>query len=213
MKCPHCLESFFEHWEKTSLGQDKEGLWELKQTTCPSCEKLILKLSQQVLKAGRWGHHTDLLVKPIGIARSPLPKDVPEKYSKPYIQASQVLPISPEASAALSRRCLQDLLREEAKVKPRNLSDEIQEVIDSEKLHSTLSESIDAIRNIGNFASHPIKSTNSGEVLDVEPGEAEWTLDVLEELFDHYIIKPKKLQQKRDALNQKLQDGGKKPMK
>jgi hypothetical protein len=33
---------------------------------------------------------------------------------------------------------------------------------------------LDAIRTIGNFAAHPIKSTSSGEIVDVEPGEAEW---------------------------------------
>jgi len=213
MKCSHCLESFFEKWTDLELGGDSEGTWYLHYTTCPSCEKFIIKLSLNVVKNHAWVHHADFPVRPIGVARAPLPKEVLEKYSKTYIQASQVLPISPEASAALSRRCLQHLLREEVKVKPSDLSDEIQQVMDSGKLSSTLSDSIDAIRNIGNFAAHPIKSTNSGEVVDVEPGEAEWTLDVLEELFDHYLVKPKILQQKRDALNKKLEDAGKKPMK
>jgi hypothetical protein len=36
---------------------------------------------------------------------------------------------------------------------------------------------IDAIRNVGNFAAHPLKSTNTGLILDVEPSEAEWPLD------------------------------------
>jgi hypothetical protein len=70
---------------------------------------------------------------------------------------------SPKASAALGRRCLQHLLREAAKVKPGNLADEIQQVIDSGKLPSDLAESIDAIRNLGNFAAHPMKSQHSGK--------------------------------------------------
>jgi len=214
MKCPHCLESFFEKWYDETLGKDADGFWTMKNTKCPSCEKWIVKLSKQRLVAGRsWVFDSDYLVRPIAMARSPLSKEVPEKYSKVYIQASNVLPISSEASAALSRRCLQTLLRDEAKVTPRNLVDEIQQVIDSGNLPSSLSGSIDAIRNIGNFGSHPIKSTNTGEIVDVEDGEAEWTLDVLEELFDHYLVKPVKLQAKKDALNKKLVDAGKKPMK
>jgi len=200
-------------WEDISIGNDVDGLWHLSITKCPACQKWIIKLVQKILKAHAWIHHADFQVKPIGSARASLPKEIPEKYAKYFKQSASVLPISPEASAALSRRCLQHLLREEAQVNPSNLSDEIQEVINSGNLPSSLSDSIDAIRNVGNFASHPIKSTNSGEVVDVEPGEAEWTLDVLEELFDHYLVKPLKIKAKRASLNEKLKEAGKKPMK
>src|SRR5436853_535381 len=86
----------------------------------------------------------------------------------------------------------------------QSLGDEIQQVIDSAKVPSHISESLDAIRNIGNFAAHPIKSKASGEIIDVEPGEAEWNLDVLEALFDFYFVQPELLRKKREALNKKL---------
>jgi len=41
-------------------------------------------------------------------------------------------------------------------------ADQIQEVLDSGKLPSNLAENIDAIRTIGNFAAHPIKSKIQG---------------------------------------------------
>ena len=65
----------------------------------------------------------------------------------------------------------------------------------------------------GNFSAHPTKSTNTGEIIDVEPGEAEWNLDVLELLFDHYFVAPEKLKQKRAALDVKLAEAGKPPLK
>jgi hypothetical protein len=123
------------------------------------------------------------------------------------------LPDSPKASAALSRRCLQRLLRESAKVKPGDLAKEIQQVIDDGRLPSHLIESLDAVRNIGNFAAHPIKSKSTGEIMDVESGEAEWNLDVLESLFDYFFIQPALLKKKRDALNAKLKEAGKPEMK
>lgn len=58
-----------------------------------------------------------------------------------------------------------------------------------------------------------MKSTNTGEVVDVEPGEAEWILDVLEGLFDLYFIQPAELERKREQLNKKLEDAGKPPLK
>lgn len=124
-----------------------------------------------------------------------------------YQEACLVLADSPKASAALSRRCLQHLLRDHFKVKNGNLYDEIGQILPS--LPSYLAEALDAVRAIGNFAAHPLKSTNSGEVVDVEPGEAEWSLDVLESLFDFCFVQPAVMQKKRDAINLKLDDAGK----
>lgn len=143
----------------------------------------------------------------------PLSKHVPEKFARDYTEAVLVFEDSPKASAALSRRTLQNLLRESAGVKPQDLAQEIQEVLDTKHLPPHLSNAIDAVRNIGNFAAHPIKSKSTGEVVDVEPGEAEWLLDTLEGLFDFYFVQPAILLEKRNALNKKLADAGKPPVK
>jgi hypothetical protein len=105
------------------------------------------------------------------------------------------------------------VLREKANVKPSDLAKEIQQILDEGKLPSLLLQSLDAVRNIGNFAAHPIKSKTTGEIIDVEPGEAEWNLDVLEALFDYFFVQPAILQTKRDALNAKLKEAGKPEMK
>jgi hypothetical protein len=104
-------------------------------------------------------------------------------------------------------------LRDKVGVKKSSLAAEIDEAIDKKLLPSYLTESTDAIRNIGNFAAHPIKSKSSGEIVPVEPGEAEWGLDVLEALFDYLFVQPSRLQKKKTALNKKLSDSGKPPMK
>lgn len=48
----------------------------------------------------------------------------------------------------------------------------------------------------------PSKST--GDIVDVEPGEAEWTLDVLEGLFDFFFVQPAKTVARKAALDAKL---------
>lgn len=73
-----------------------------------------------------------------------------------------------------------------AKVNPDDLSKEIQQLLDSKKLPSYLAEEIDAVRNIGNFAAHPVKDKSTGEIAEVKEGEADWNLNVLEGLFDFY---------------------------
>lgn len=210
MKCPHCLKSYHSKPDRLPLGSDKDGLWFIILETCPSCGKLIIKLEyiNHISSENKL-----FLVHPKAISRAPLSQDVPEEFAKDYKEACLVIADSPKASAALSRRCLQNILREKAGVKRSDLSKEIEEVLSSKQLPSYLAEGIDAIRNIGNFATHPIKCTNTGEIVDVEPGEAEWLLDMLEELFDFFFVQPAELQRKKDALNKKLADTGKPSMK
>jgi hypothetical protein len=117
------------------------------------------------------------------------------------------------ASAALSRRCLQALLRDIVKVKPANLDQEIQQVIENRLLPSYLSENLDAVRTVGNFSAHPIKIQSTGQIVQVEPGEAEWSLDILESLFDYLFVQPELIKSKKDGLNMKLADAGKPPLK
>jgi len=183
----------------------------VRTRVCPACGRAIIQLLSHEWDPTR-GHYSRWhLVWPKGFARAPLPKEVPEKYAADYREACNVLPESAKASAALSRRCLQLLLREVAKVKASDLSKEIDAVLPS--LPSSIAEAVDAVRVIGNFAAHPIKSTNTGEIVDVEPGEAEWSLDVLESLFDFYFVQPAKLAEKKAAMNKKLTDAGKPPLK
>ena len=123
------------------------------------------------------------LVEPRGSSRPPVPAEVPTEFSADYEEACLVLPDSEKASAALSRRCLQHLLQRRAGFTKRDLSDQIQQALDSNTLPSHLAADLDAVRVIGNFSAHPAKSTSTGEIVDVEPHEAEWSLNVLEGLL------------------------------
>ena len=76
-----------------------------------------------------------------------------------------------------------------------------------------MANAIDAIRNFGNLPANPLKFQVTGEIVDVEPGEAQWCLEVLEMLFDFYFVQPAEFQRRKNALNQKLTNLGKPPMK
>lgn len=218
MKCPHCLESFHDFYEVIPVGNDVNGDWGVISRKCPSCERMVLVLgSGKIGSVG--GRHLleyikdERLIYPRAPSRAPLSKEVPEIFAREYREACAILPDSSKASAALSRRCLQHLLRERAQVKPSNLADEIQQVINSGTLPAYIAESIDDVRNVGNFAVHPIKSERTGEIADVEPGEADWNLDVLEALFNFYFVQPAIIKKKREILNLKLKEVDKKGIK
>jgi hypothetical protein len=107
---------------------------------------------------------------------------------------------------------LQAVLRENGFAQ-KDLAPAIQATLDSKTLSSPIADNLDAIRNIGNFAAHPMKDSNTGQILPVEPHEAGWNLDVLEELFDFYYVQPEKAKKRRAALDAKLAAAGKPPMK
>jgi len=214
MKCMHCLVEFHDEEITTDIGQDADGHWAISRFDCPACKRMNLFLvNGRTVPPGIWQELKRIPIRPLGSNRPPCPPEVPAAIAEDYKEACLVLPYSSKASAALSRRCLQNLLREAAKVKPSNLANEIQQVIDSGNLPSYLIEVIDAVRHIGNFAAHPMKSKSTGEILPVEPHEAEWNLDVLEALFDFYYVQPAVIARKRAALNAKLKEAGKSPLK
>ena len=216
MKCPHCQTEFHDRVNSADLGPDCDGFWFLESQTCPACHRYVFQLvGKEIVYNQRTGREVSgdersrYFVRPRVAIRPAPPQEVPTEFAQDYREACLILADSPKASAALGRRCLQHLLREKAGVKPADLAKEIDQVIASGQLPSYLAGAIDAVRNIGNFAAHPIKSTASGEILPVEPGEAEWTLDVLDGLFDFYFVQPALLQQKREQLNAKLAEAGK----
>jgi len=55
---------------------------------------------------------------------------------------------SPKASAALSRRCLQQIIREKAGITKRDLNAEIDELLKSKQLPQHLAENVDAVRTV-----------------------------------------------------------------
>lgn len=219
VQCGHCGADYHPETKEYPLGGDaEERLWRILLETCPRCRKFNLRLEwglphQQAPHAMSHVKGARVIHPRAGMIRKRAPVDVPKPIAEDYNEACEVLADSAKASAALSRRCLQTILREHARVKAQDLSKEIDEVLASKQLPTYLANDIDAIRHYGNFAAHPIKSTSSGEIVPVEPGEAEWQLDLIERLFDFYFVGPAESKRKRDALNAKLADAKKPPMK
>jgi hypothetical protein len=222
MKCPHCNTGIAEGFGRSTqlfVGQltNREGLilapteyWTIAYQRCPECFKTIIYL-EHCPQHGNGAGKIDfsLLAYPTSAPTRSVPAEVVDPYKQDFEEACKVLKDSPKASAALSRRCLQAILRDKAGTKTKDLHDQIEEVITSGKLPSHIADDLHAVRVIGNFAAHPLKSTTIGAIVDVEPGEAEWNLDVLELLFDFYFVQPAISAKRKAALNAKLKAAGK----
>jgi Domain of unknown function (DUF4145) len=114
------------------------------------------------------------------------PDYVPPPILADYREACLIRDLSPKASATLSRRCLQGMIRDFWGVKKARLVDEIEAIKD--KVAPATWSAIDAIRKIGNIGAHMEKDINL--VIDVELEEAALLIGLIEMLIhDWYIVK------------------------
>jgi len=224
MDCPHCGKAFHDSWTQIDSQNnslvDPPFLWRTRGTICPACKHSIFDLQKSTLilhppgqgGGAEWRPVENFRVYPVDTFRKPTPKDVPPDIKEDYEEACKVLPISNKASAALSRRCLQTILQGQGYAQ-RDLAVQIDALLNEQDpakaIPSALRQTVDVIRNFGNFAAHRITDQTTLQVLAVEPGEAEWCLDILDEMFDHYYVKPAEAKARKAALDAKLMAAGK----
>src|SRR5258708_11463546 len=181
MKCPHCSIHFHDNWvtgmferHNTYVGtrvRDDPEFWEYRSACCPDCNDVTIEIARFDLSGQKGVQLEDWRpVYPIGANRGPVPPEVPEKIAEDYIEACNVLPISAKASAALSRRCLQNILHAHG-YRAKDLAKEIDLLLgdtDPKKaLPLRLRETVDGIRNFGNFSAHPIDDKTTLQVIHV----------------------------------------------
>lgn len=216
MICPACkLAIHFKpsgNSEAYAEVHDEKYGFDVAWGFCPACERLIVLLREgQVSWSARYDERIGELFGDMAervIHPNPAPPhvepEVPEPYRSDFIEASLVLPLSAKGSAALSRRVLQMVLRGECKLEARNLAEELEMFLQQPGVPQSLSNAIHAVRQLGNIAAHPTHDRETGEMLSVEPGEAEWLLEVVQALFDFVFVQPTRLRERRQALDAKL---------
>lgn len=106
---------------------------------------------------------------------------VPNDVYKDYSEACAILSASPSASATLSRRCLQKMIRQRWNIELRTLENEIDKIPIS-NISQLERDALHAIRQIGNIGAHPDK------ILEVEPEDAELTIKIIEIFFQKWYV-------------------------
>ncbi len=217
MQCPNCREAYHDKpddWKSVQISSSKvSGLafW-CSLTVCPVCDDAIVKFTERRTNACGYTGGKSKLIYPLSTTAATVSSQVPEAVRVDYIEASNVLPVSPKASAALSRRVLQVILDSQG-YHASNLAKQVDLVLGktatNKMLPSGVRRKVDAVRNFGNFSAHAITDLTTLQVIDVEPEEAEWCLEIVSDLFEHYYIRPAADAKKLADLNQKLQQAGK----
>lgn len=197
-------------YNRAENGDQYGTPWRIQHMNCPECKRSIMRFASARRISSTYVDPKDedwVQFYPQGMARPALPECIPLHIANDYREAARVLPISAKASAALSRRCLQAVLSG-AGYTQKDLAKQIDAVLaetdTSKSLPSSVHMTVDTVRNFGNFAAHKITDQTTSQIIDVQPEEAEYSLNVLDAVFDHYYVKPAQAKAIRDALNEKL---------
>jgi hypothetical protein len=207
-KCPFCdqtatlqkpnYSSEDHHFENGSKHGDQ-----IARTTvvvCPNddCKEYTLRVSlYEAAYQGSW----KALNSPIRIwqlipasAALGFPDYIPAAIIDDYNEACSIRDLSPKASATLSRRCLQGIIRDFWNVRKPRLVDEIEVIRD--KVDPLTWDAIDAVRHIGNIGAHMEKDIDV--IIDVDPQEAKLLIGLIETLIkDWYILRHHRAEQLR----------------
>ena len=126
----------------------------------------------------------------------PFPDYIPAQLRNDYEEACLIKNKSPKASATLSRRCLQGMIRNFWGIKKGRLIDEIEDL--NTKVDATTWEAIDSVRHVGNIGAHMEKDVNL--IIDVDPDEAGLLIWLIETLFEEWYVARYERETKMKAL-------------
>ncbi len=198
--CPHCERAVTISEGRTVEGEsilhvaNADGAKALKSKfiVCPNPECRHFTLSVALYSAiwnksyGKWligDHQQSWSLIPPSKAKT-FPAYVPQAVRVDYLEACLIQELSPKASATLSRRCLQGILRDFWKVKPGRLVEEIEQI--KAKVDAVTWDAIEAVRKIGNIGAHMEKDINI--IVDVDPEEAQLLVELVETLLREWYV-------------------------
>jgi hypothetical protein len=156
-------------------------------------------------------------LKPESAARL-FPEYISTALRQDYIEARRIACLSPKASAALARRCLQGIIRDFCGIARGTLDAEIRALeaaLDEGKAPQGVTpesiEATDHVRKIGNIGAHMEKDINL--IIEIDEDEANELIGLIELLFEEWYIarnsrteRLTKIKQIREAKDQQKQD-------
>lgn len=125
-----------------------------------------------------------------------LPEYIPGKIRNDFTEAYLIKNISPKASVALCRYCVQYMIRDFWGISKGQLVDEIAKLEEKGGCPSSI-EMLDAIRDMGNFGAHPERDASI--IIEVDPEDAQLAIEITRTIIaDWYIDKHER--EKRQTL-------------
>lgn len=174
-----CYEPSFVRADSSQYPQKPTNMLFVKFYSCPHCKKVSIRIDGGTNDF----QNLHIPIYPNSLAKK-FPEYIPQAIREDYEESYSILYLSPKASAALARRCLQGMIRDFWGISKSKLVDAINAL--QEKVPVSQWKAIDSVRSIGNIGAHMEKDVNV--IIEVEPYEAEKLLKLIELLIDKWYI-------------------------
>lgn len=170
----------FETYSYGQLIRDNKYTIEISLYHCPNCDKV----TSNAKYTGKDMPQKTIPIFPISTAKQ-FPDYVPASIRADYEEACAIVTLSPKASATLSRRCLQSMIRDFWQITgKKRLVDEIDAL--ETKVPAAQWKVLNSLRRIGNIGAHPEADVNL--IIDIEPDDALKLVQVIELLIRQWYI-------------------------
>jgi hypothetical protein len=123
-------------------------------------------------------------------------------------------------SAVLARRIVGDVLKDFAGKSQWSLTARIRSFIADGKHPSSLTDNLEHLREIADFGAHTQEAEQESEggemetvIIDADRDDAEWTLDLVDGLFDYLIVRPQKDEAMKAKWDKNIQRAGRKALR
>lgn len=130
-------------------------LIQLIMAVCPSCHRITVR----AVGIGDQYQNKHFNIYPQSDA-APLPDYVPDQIRQDYKEAMEVVNLSPNSTAMLSRRILEEVLNHFFKIQTGDLFHDLDVLRKHRHLPERTIQAIDAIRRLGNLSVHGTQNVN-----------------------------------------------------
>jgi hypothetical protein len=203
-KCPYCgyaqvlsQSRLDEEWTDQAVKGWEKGKASVlvRSIVCANkdCRKLTLTVALGRVgdRGGSFPLKSWTLLPPS--SAKPQPECIPQPIRDDYYEACAIRDLSPKASATLTRRCLQGMIRDFCGISKGRLIDEIDELrkrVDAGQaplgVQLDTVNAIDDVRKVGNIGAHMKADINV--IGDVDPNEAQVLIELVELLFLEWYV-------------------------
>lgn len=188
---------------------------------CQNCQEIVVQITR--VEANQSPPTETWIALPKRPAVPLLHLLITDPFRKDYLEAWNILEDSPRMSAVLSRRLLADLLEKYASLNQFSLAQRIDGFIKDTRHPLWIRENLHYLREVGDFGAHTqqdktaaasaiMQASTEPVIINVDKAEAEWTLKIIDDLFEYFIIAPQKDKEMRTAIDKKLADASRKPI-
>lgn len=216
-QCPFCLHHSTisnNNINKGHLNLDKGSkygdlylnIWSI---TCPNpkCKEFTLEVKLRELEATypalKFGNLLNTWRLRPQLAPKHLSDYIPKAIREDYEEAYLIQDLSPKASAALARRCLQGMIRDFWNISPKNLALELESIKDKVELDTW--EAIDVVMKVGNVSAHMETAIN--QIVEVADHEAGSLIELIEMLVEEWYVNRHSRQLRLEKIKQLGQVG------